>query len=145
MIKKATAAVGIILLPATLLTGCSSKLTAADTCSYIIDSAHQSGLDQRLIGLNAALTSEDYGSAAAPLADYGQLLLDAADQSEDEELAESLNTVASWSKSTSVVLGDGTLNSSSKVEKTMTLAADQNLQKQAKHLYSVCPGLDYLG
>lgn len=141
MIKKVTAAAGIILLPMALLTGCSSKLSAADTCSYITDHARESGLDQRLVQSNKAIRSGDYAAAVVPFADYAKLLNEAAEQSDDRNLAESIRDIATWTNNVSIVFGDEALDSESKAQKSSSLAADIKLQDHSTYLRSVCPDL----
>jgi len=144
MIKKISAAAAIVLLSATALTGCSSKLSAADTCTYINDEAKKADLQTKLTEATQSIATGNFEKMAEPMGEFTKILNDAAGKTEDTKLADALKATATQTDEMMKVVSDKNLDIMAMGEKINELEKSGNLEEQTKYLSETCPNMDAL-
>ena len=144
MIKKISATAAVIVLAATALTGCSSKLSAADTCAYINDQAKEQGLAEQIKSSQASVMTGDFAKLAEPMGSLVSILSDAADKTDDDKLAEALNATADQSQKMVDLLKEKDMNIMSLSEKMNELTDAEGMEEYGDYLENTCPDMDAL-
>lgn len=140
MFKKIAATAAIAFLSATVLTGCSGKMSADETCTYINEQVKEKELDKKLDEAGAQLMSGDTEGYAATAKELEAVMADAAGKTEDEKFAQALDAVASQSKEMVAIIeeSDGDLMKMSEKAQAMDT---EKAEEATSYLDEVCPNV----
>ena len=144
MLKKISSTLAVTVLAATALTGCSAKLSVADTCSYINDQIKERDIAAQIQQAQEDSSSAGLSASAKPIKALGELMADAAKKTEDDKLAEALNATAEQHSKTAEILSEKDVNVMTLSDKLNQAVDMDAMDEYGEYLDQTCPDVDAL-
>lgn len=144
MFKKLASSTAVLILAATVVTGCgSSKMSTEETCNYINDQAKEKGLKEKIQTASTNVVTGDTEGLETVFDEFSSLLKDAAGKTEDSKLADALNAAVEQTDTMVDVMADDSLSLEEKTTKVQEIDTAETTEL-TDYLDTACPNMDAL-
>lgn len=133
--KKVLSLAACAVMSLTVLTGCSGKLDATQTCDYLNEKAAEAGL------------KEQYKSGADSkelIANFADLLKESASKTSDTKLRDAMNVIADAAVKQNELIDDSSKTLEERGSEIEALASGPEITDAQKYFTETCPDLSGL-
>lgn len=143
MFKKIAASAAVLAIAVTALTGCSSKLSTEETCTYINDQAAEKNLKQTMAEASASLMGGDTDGFKKVMDEFSGVLNDASSKTSDKQLSEALKSVTKQNDEIAKVMAEAGSDLTAQMDKINALSSEE-YEKAGEYLDKACPSMSAL-
>lgn len=144
MLKKIFATGAVLTICVASMTGCANdKLSAEETCGLLVEKAKDSGLVQKMDDATTAAATGDYEQLKMVREELNSLFSEAADKTEDQELAKALKLNISLTDDVMEIIADENVDLTAKGQKISELETPEYKQAN-EYMEKTCPDFNEL-